>query len=63
MAFGDLELISVDFGADGEGVQHMNWTIGRSEGGFEEWIEEIVRETLNCGLERKDGDASVVKAV
>jgi hypothetical protein len=26
MAFGDLELDSVDFGADGEGVQHMNWT-------------------------------------
>jgi hypothetical protein len=41
----------------------MNWTLGQSEGGFEEWIEEVIRETLNCGFERKDGDASAAKAV
>jgi hypothetical protein len=63
MAFDGLELDSVDFGADGEGVQHMNWTIGRNKGGSEEWIEEVVGETLKCGLEWKDSDASAVKAV
>jgi hypothetical protein len=37
--------------------------IGRGEVGFKECIEEVARETLNCVLEWKDGDASAAEEV
>jgi hypothetical protein len=51
LAFGDLEL------------NGANSTIDRGEVGFEESVEEVARETLNCVLEQKDGDPSAVEAI
>jgi hypothetical protein len=57
----DLEFEDTNSCADGEGVQLANWTVGWDEDKFESCVKEVPQETLNCGRERKDGDASAVR--